>query len=346
MKNLSFYVKIGNPNISDGYYLKEITYQKLNQIYRENINKYVLERYYNELNSIIENNFAEYYIAVYLISKKVKKDGQVMILRGTQTSSLITYLLEISYIDPLEYNLPFETFAGIDGKKVPNFEFEFAEDYINIIYEFAEKTLKEKNILCTKNEFFADNSILKLNFFENNYIDLLNNLEETTKINHNNIKINDINICKCFSSEKNIIGFESNKAKEIIDKIQPVTLEDLIKIESLVKGTWKDNIEKIIGKHSLNEVLCTRDDIFLYLYEKGIEKRVAFEISEFIGKGKINTNKSKWNEYKTIMKRVLIEDLYLESFEKIMYLFPKSHCITYVIFNLWLFWYEMNYPKL
>ena len=86
--------------------IKEITYKRLLEIYQQNIPKNILERYEYELKSIIENKYENIYMLLYLISKKVKEDSEIMLLSGTIGASFIVYLLGVTEIDPVEYNIP------------------------------------------------------------------------------------------------------------------------------------------------------------------------------------------------------------------------------------------------
>ena len=40
-----------------------------------------------------------------------------------------------------------------------------------------------------------------------------------------------------------------------------------------------------------------------------------------------------------------IDDWFLNSIEKIRYLFPRAHGVLYVKYALTLMWYKLNYPK-
>ena len=95
--------------------IKEITYKRLLEIYQQNIPKNILERYEYELKIILENKYENIHMLLYLISNKVKEDNEIMLLSGTIGSSFIVYLLEVTEINPIEYNIPFEVSCGIEG---------------------------------------------------------------------------------------------------------------------------------------------------------------------------------------------------------------------------------------
>ncbi len=71
----------------------------------------VLERIENELSIILETGFSDYFV---LMARIVEVCNELQLLRsfgrGTSPNSLINYCLDITMINPIEYNLPFERF--------------------------------------------------------------------------------------------------------------------------------------------------------------------------------------------------------------------------------------------
>lgn len=141
----------------------------------------------------------------------------------------------------------------------------------------------------------------------------------------------------CFDKETEII-------KKIIQKTQANTFEDLIRVLNLIYGTetWKDNAETIIsnGEANLSQVITSRDDIMIYLMEKGIDRITAYNIMENVRKGNGLTK-----DMTNIMIKHDIPYWYISSCNKIKYLFPKAHAISYLLCFSRLAWYETNYNK-
>lgn len=329
--------------------IKEITYKRLLEIYQQNIPKNILERYEYELKSIIENKYENIYMLLYLISKKVKEDSEIMLLSGTIGASFIVYLLGVTEIDPVEYNIPFEVSCGIEGQKRPNFDIVFSKRYLAKIRNYIECILKEKNLLTDKT---SNETVLKLYLRENEYIDIVLELEKTTGINHSTISLDDKETMKLIENADTlgISEFCTRFVRDIILKTKPTTFEDLIKVEGLSRGTdvWIENAQELIknGIATLNEVITCRDDIMNYLTKQGIEKEIAFNIMETVRKGKVRINKEeKWKEYKEIMKNHKVPEWYIKSCEKILYLFPRAHAINYITNSFKLAYYKVHYPK-
>ena len=70
----------------------------------------------------------------------------------------------------------------------------------------------------------------------------------------------------------------------------------------------------------------------------------AFDISEYIRKGKALLKRPEWSEYKKVMLEAGVPEWYAGSCEKIKYLFPRAHAAAYMIKILRQAWYRLNYP--
>lgn len=328
--------------------IKEITYKRLLEIYQQKIPKDILERYEYELKSILENKYENIYMLLYLISNKVKEDNEIMLLSGTIGSSFIVYLLEVTEINPIEYNIPFEVSCGIEGNRKPDFALVFSERYLVEIRNYIECILNENNLLTDE----TANDGLKLYLRENSYLDMVLKLEKATDKKRTTILIDDEETMKLIKNADTLGISEFNHifVRNMILEIQPNNFEDLVKISGLSHGTdvWTNNAQELIerGIATLNEVITCRDDIMNYLIKQGIEKEIAFNIMEVVRKGRIRENREeKWEEYKEIMKNHDVPEWYIKSCEKIAYLFPRAHAINYIMNSFRLAYYKVHYPK-
>ncbi len=130
---------------------------------------------------------------------------------------------------------------------------------------------------------------------------------------------------------------------------KPTTFDELIRISGLSHGTdvWLGNAQSLIeeGTTTLQDSICCRDDIMIYLIKKGVPPNPAFKIMETVRKGKALKDKEKWAQNVALMKEHNVPDWYIKSCEKIKYMFPKAHAAAYVTNAFRIAWFKVHQPK-
>jgi len=84
----------------------------------------VLERLEYELAIIRAKGFASYFLVVYDITSRFSRTCG----RGSSASSIVSYLLGITHVDPLAHNLFFERFLNMGRKDPPDIDVDFPWD--------------------------------------------------------------------------------------------------------------------------------------------------------------------------------------------------------------------------
>ena len=100
-----------------------------------------------------------------------------------------------------------------------------------------------------------------------------------------------------------------------------------------------DNAELLLeqGKADLSEIISSRDDIYDFLRNKGIDEETAYLITEQVRKGKWAYGHSKrYSEYVGILQDAGVPEWFIWSCSKICYLFPRAHAISYAkLYGVW-----------
>lgn len=233
------------------------------------------------------------------------------------------------------------------------------------IYDFspfnfpADDTTSEWHTTHYAFEYLHDN-LLKFDILGHDNPTILKKLKDLTGIDERNVPNHDNKVLKLFTSiepldlddeclldEKNgaisIPEFGTKFVREMLADTKPQSFADLVRISGLSHGTnvYVGNAKSLIKTNGikLSDVIGCRDDIMIYLINKGLNNSMAFNIMEDVRKGK----KLK-PEYIDIMKAKNVPNWYIDSCNKIEYMFPKAHATAYVM-HAWKFaWYKIYHP--
>lgn len=186
--------------------------------------------------------------------------------------------------------------------------------------------------------------------FYNGTLTKLGVLEKLTNVKAADIPLDDPLVLQMFANgnfDDDFFEFGDWVKQNILGICQPKTFAELVKISGFSHGTgvWKDNAELLLknGVASLSEIITHRDDIFLYLLEKGVHRKKAFRLMEATRKGTIKSGRVK--DHREVLSNYDIPAWYIESMEKISYLFPKAHSAEYVTLAFRLAWYKVHYEE-
>lgn len=129
-------------------YLRRLVYQNITQRFslKNRPEREVKNRIDYELNIINKKGYATYFLIVADFVNWAKKQGiAVGPGRGSVAGSLVAYVLRITDINPLDYNLPFERFLNPDRPTPPDIDVDFADIRRDEVLQYVtDKYGKEK----------------------------------------------------------------------------------------------------------------------------------------------------------------------------------------------------------
>ena len=135
---------------------------------------------------------------------------------------------------------------------------------------------------------------------------------------------------------------------KLVEDTKPKSFAELVKISGLSHGTdvWLGNAQELIANNIVpfKDVIGCRDDIMVNLMYYGLEPIKAFKIMEFVRKGKASKDPETWQQHKKTMEDANIPKWFIDSCQKIKYMFPKAHAAAYVISAFRIAWYKVHMP--
>lgn len=156
-----------------------------------------VNRLKEELAVIHEMGFDDYFLIVWDIMRHAREKGiQTGAGRGSAAGSLVAYLLHITGVDPIRYNLLFERFLNRERYTMPDIDLDFPDDkredilaYIvskygnqNVAQIVTFGTLGAKQVIRDVCKVFGEN-IITVQKFSNNIAQGKVTLEQTYKEN-------------------------------------------------------------------------------------------------------------------------------------------------------------------
>ena len=205
-----------------------------------------------------------------------------------------------------------------------------------------------------------DHNLLKLDILGHDDPTMIRMLQDLTGIDPVTIPLDDPGVMSLFQSTEALgitpeqIGgcklgclgvpeFGTEFVIQMVIDAKPKCFTDLVRISGLSHGTdvWLGNAQTLIeeGKATISTAICCRDDIMIYLMQKGVDPSLSFTIMESVRKGK-----GLKDDWITAMTEKGVPDWYIGSCKKIKYMFPKAHAAAYVMMAWRIAYCKINYP--
>ena len=222
-----------------------------------------VNRLKEELAVIHEMGFDDYFLIVWDIMRHAREKGiQTGAGRGSAAGSLVAYLLHITGVDPIRYNLLFERFLNRERYTMPDIDLDFPDDkredilaYIvskygnqNVAQIVTFGTLGAKQVIRDVCKVFGEN-IITVQKFSNNIAQGKVTLEQTYKENkvfREHVESSDRNR-KLYQVAKSLEGLPRHSSvhaagvvlsQDVLTKTVPLMKRDKGYSASLQESDW------------------------------------------------------------------------------------------------------------
>lgn len=152
--------------IPDGYtydsYLEESVWNGLKIRYGHSLPQKVVERAEYELSIVKEMGFQSYFMVVADLIRWARENNiRTGVGRGSAASSIISYALKITGLDPLKFNLLFERFLVPGRKSMPDIDIDVDDRYRDQMIEYARQKYGTDHIanICTFTSIAAKSAV-------------------------------------------------------------------------------------------------------------------------------------------------------------------------------------------
>ncbi|MBN2018129.1 MAG: DNA polymerase III subunit alpha, partial [Candidatus Cloacimonetes bacterium] len=137
--------------IPEGYaddyeYLRKLVYEGVEKKYSD-VTDEITDRIEHELAVIKKMGFVSYFLIVWDIIREARKMGvAVGPGRGSCAGSIVAYLIDITKIDPIRYNLFFERFLNPARVSMPDIDTDFSNETRPKVIDYIVKKYGQENV--------------------------------------------------------------------------------------------------------------------------------------------------------------------------------------------------------
>jgi DNA polymerase-3 subunit alpha len=127
-------------------YLRELCEKGLRERYGDHPAQAVRDRLELELNIICRMGFAGYFLIVWDFVDFAVKNGIPCSARGSACGALVSYVLKLSHVDPLQYDLLFERFLDPNRSEAPDIDIDFCQDRREEVIAYVKRKYGEESV--------------------------------------------------------------------------------------------------------------------------------------------------------------------------------------------------------
>jgi DNA polymerase-3 subunit alpha len=127
-------------------YLRELCAAGLKERYGAKPPKAALERLEHELGIICRMGFASYFLIVWDFVRFAREQSIPCSARGSACGAVVSYVLQLSHVDPLEYDLLFERFLDPNRSEAPDIDIDFCQERREEVIAYVRQKYGEESV--------------------------------------------------------------------------------------------------------------------------------------------------------------------------------------------------------
>src|SRR5271165_3421565 len=127
-------------------YLQELCERGLRERYGDPPPPSAQERLDHELDVIKRMGFASYFLIVWDFVRYARERGIPASARGSACGALVSYLLQISHVCPMKYDLLFERFLDPNRSEAPDIDIDLCQERRYEVIEYVRKKYGDANV--------------------------------------------------------------------------------------------------------------------------------------------------------------------------------------------------------
>lgn len=253
------YIPKYNKNIDSFNFLYNLCLKGLNKRLNGNVKKEYSDRLKYELSVIKKMGFIDYFLIVYDYVLYAKKNNILVGPgRGSAAGSLVSYVIGITDIDPIKYNLLFERFLNYERVTMPDIDIDF------------DNTKRDEVINYVKDKYGKENVSGGMTFSTLKTRLVLREIGKILKIDERLLN----KFLKVLNKDLNLKNNLKNKiVKDYLNSYQELNnlYRICLKIEGLKKNISTHAAGIVIGDRALDEIIPMYKNNEVYLTGVGME---------------------------------------------------------------------------
>ena len=120
-------------------FLRELCEQGMQERYGRNPSEAAAKRLDHELGIINRMGFASYFLIVWDFVRFAREQGIPCSARGSGCGAIVSYVLYLSHVCPLEYDLLFERFLDPNRSEAPDIDIDFCQDRRELVIQYVKQ---------------------------------------------------------------------------------------------------------------------------------------------------------------------------------------------------------------